>query len=160
MTYGTNAAFTTYHTARGRDVSAYSTTEIDAALLVASTSLDNRYRSAFAGCKVDGRDQANEWPRNGAYDINGDSIAATETPDEVESATYELALQELILPGALALNYSPPKFESVSVDGAVAVKYNLLADASELQTSFQIVDEILSTLMVHSISGLSGAAYL
>lgn len=160
MSYGTFAGFGTYHTARGRDVSAYTEAQVDAALLVASTSLDNNYRSSFAGYKVDGRDQDNEWPRNGAYDINGDSIAATETPDEVISATYELAYQELLLPGALALNYSPSKFDSVSVSGAVAVKYAKLDGSGEFQTSFQIVDELLSNLMVNNVNGLSGVAYL
>lgn len=160
MSYGTFAGFGTYHTARGRDVSAYTETEVDAALLVGSTSLDSQYRSGFAGSKVDGRNQTGEWPRNAAYDINGDSIGATETPDEVTNATYELAYQELLSPGALALNYSPSKFESVSVDGAVAVKYAKLDGASEAQTSFQIVEELIAPLMVMNTSGLSGAAFL
>lgn len=154
--YGTFAGFGTYHTARGTDVSAYEETEVDAALLVATVSLDARYRGAFAGEKTEQRDQDHEWPRTGAYDENGDSIETDEIPVEVLQSTYELALQQLINPGSLSANYTPSDYKSVSVDGAVSITYNERSSASEKKTMFGIVDDIISPLLVVGGSGYSG----
>ena len=154
--YGTNANFTIYHTARGRDVSAYSPAVIDAAGLVGSQSLDGRYRGGFSGEKTDRREQDNEWPRTGASDENGDPIASDEIPIEVENATYELMLQELISPGALSINFTPSPFTKVSVDGAADVEYSQFSGSNEAQTSFHIVDELIAPLIVGFSNGLSG----
>lgn len=154
--YGTFAGFGTYHTARGKSVGIYDEDDVDAALLVATVSLDARYRGAFAGEKTDGRNQDHEWPRTGAYDENGDPIEADETPVEVEQSTYELALQELIKPGSLSANYTPSDYKAVSVDGAVSVTYNERSTASEKRTMFGVVDDIISPLLVVGGSGYSG----
>lgn len=156
MSYGTFANFVTYHTNRGTDVSAYAEAAVDAALIVGSSALDNRYRSYFEGKKAGGRAQVDEWPRTGAYDINGDAIPSDEIPREVENATYELALIQLRTPGALAINYTPSQYQSVAVSGAVSVSFTKFEGAGEVQTKFQIVDEIMSTLMTKSTSALSG----
>lgn len=156
MTYGSFAGFTAYHVARNHDIAAYDEDDVNAALLVGTKSLDGRYRNGFAGEKTARRDQDDEWPRTGAYDENGDPIDTDEIPVEAEYATYELALQELISPGSLSVNYTPSAYQSVSVDGAVSVTYADRSDVSDAQTKFAIVDEIIGPLLVMGGSGYSG----
>jgi hypothetical protein len=55
----------------------------------------------FVGQPVDGRNQALAWPRKNAHDRDGEDIAQTELPREVETATGILAFVELTTPGAL-----------------------------------------------------------
>jgi len=157
--YGTNGGFSTYHTERGRDVSDYTSGEIDAALVVASEWLDAQYRADFMGYKTGGQDQVRDWPRIGAWDVYGYAIADDTIPTAVINATYELALRELQSPGAMSVDYTPSKYTSVSIDGALSVRY---ADrsASDVQKQFPIVAEIMSVLIDSGgRSNLSGASY-
>lgn len=156
MAYGTFAGFVAYHEARGRDVDDYSETQVNGALVVATFALDGRYRSQFPGERTGGRSQENEWPRTGAYDYEGDTIATDETPDEVVNATYEFALQELQTAGSLNATYTPSKYDSVSVDGAVSVTYAKYDSADEAQKQFAVVDQLLAPILVGENSRLSG----
>lgn len=159
--YGTDGGFVAYHTARGReqDIIEYNDAEIEAARLVASEWLDNRYRASFPGTKVGMRAQVREWPRNTAFDVYGYLIPSDSVPTEMDSATYEGALRELKTPGIFSKDYTPPKYESVSIDGAIAVKYAKFGSASEIQTQFQTIDEILRPILTGSgnVSALSGS---
>lgn len=159
--YGTVASFRAYHTARGRDTTSYSDGDIDAAKLIASEWIDNRHRSGFSGTKVGLRDQVREWPRLGAYDIYEYSISSATIPTEIENATYEATLKQLVSPGALSVDFTPSKYKRASVDGAVNVEYFGFVGANEVQTHFQIVDEILAPILTGYGAGsaLSGAAY-
>lgn len=157
--YGSVASFKTYHNARGRDVTAYGDPAILGALLVASESLDARYQSKFPGFKIGQRAQVREWPRTGGIDIYGYSIAADTIPTEVENATYEMALRQLQSPGSLSIDWTPNKYRRASVDGAVAVEYASISSASEAQTQFNVVDEILGPILTaRDISPLSGGS--
>lgn len=158
--YGTVVGFTAYHTARGRAamIEPYEDDEIEAAKLVASEWLDARYHSSFSGTKVGGRAQIRQWPRNSAVDRNYDAIPSDVPPHEVEYATYEATLRQLITPGSLSKDWVPPKYESVSVDGAVSVKYASFYSGTDIQTRFVIIDEILAAILTGCEgSRLSGA---
>lgn len=144
--YGTDAGFRTYHTARGSDVVAFTDPAIAAARLVASEWLDSRYKRSFPGLKVGQRSQIREWPRTGAIDSNGYVIVSDSIPTEVENATYEAALRQLISPGSLSVDWTPNKYRRASVDGAVSVDYREFSSAAEVQTQFAIIDEILSVI--------------
>lgn len=157
--YGTATGFRTYHTARGRDVSAYSDdAEVNAAGLVASEWLDAKYATMFPGLKVGQRDQIREWPRIGGYDRYGYLIASSSVPTEVENATYEAQLRELQAPGALVKDYTPPKYESVSIVGAISVKYRRVDGAMDTQLEIPIVGQILAPILTgcNNASSLSG----
>lgn len=157
--YGSVASFKTYHTARGRDVAAYGDPAIGAALLVASECLDARYQAKFPGFKIGQRAQIREWPRTGGIDIYGYSIAVDTVPTEIENATYELALRQLQSPGSLSVDWTPNKYRRASVDGAVAVEYASFGSSTDIQTQFNVVDEILGPILTaNDISPLSGGA--
>lgn len=101
--YGSLAAALSYHEARGN--AAWTAAGVDdqkreAALLRSSEALDGIYGPRFPGKKAT-RAQVRAWPRVGAVDhCSGEDIPEDETPVEVETATYALALAELTSPGS------------------------------------------------------------
>ena len=82
--------FTAYFTDMGIDVSAYSSAQVQAALVAASRYLDSRYR--WVGEKMN-RDQTTKWPRWGAADEDGYTISVVPIP--VKQATCEAAYRNL-----------------------------------------------------------------
>lgn len=115
--YGTLVDAGTYHADRGNVAwAAGSAPDRTAALVRATDYIDGRYRhrlksgrwqSMFPGERTAGRGQANEWPRTGATDYDGNEIASDEVPIEVKHATYEAALRELTVPGSLSPDFVP-----------------------------------------------------
>lgn len=157
--YGTVAAFRAYHTARGRVTDEYDDDEVEAAKLVASEWLDGRYRSQFPGTKVGQRAQVREWPRVGGIDRDAYAIPSDTVPTEIENAVYEATLRQLLNPGSLSVDWTPPKYKRASVEGAVSVEYAMFASASDVQTRFAVIDDILAPILTGcgETSSLSGA---
>lgn len=156
MNYGTIAEFRQYHEWRGVVIDpAVSDATITAALLVASEWIDNKYRALFDGKKIGLREQVREWPRASATDYYGDAVLSSSVPPEIENATYEAALIQLNAPGTLSVSFTPNAYRSVSIDGALKVEYNSYSDASQIQTEYKRIDEILS-LLVGRAKGGSG----
>lgn len=157
--YGDFAGFQAYHVSHNTDVSMYLQSDVDPALLVGSEWLDGTYRGKFGGLKIGMRAQVREWPRNGANDIYGYYIDPTVPPVEVISATYEAALKHLQKPGALNVDWTPSKFRSASVAGAVAVQYSAAIESvDDIQTRFAIIDQILRPIL-NSFGIEGGAVY-
>jgi hypothetical protein len=159
--YGTAAGFRIYHAARDNPLPADAADDdyVEAKLLKASEWIDGRYRCGFGGLKVGQRAQIRDWPRSAAFDIFGYSIASDVVPTEVENATYEAALKEMNSPGVLSVDYTPPRYKSATVVGAVSVTYNSFNGVLDLQTHFAIVDQILSPILTGMglTSSLSGS---
>lgn len=146
MRYGTAVDFRAYHTERGTLSDIYSDKTVNAALLLASEWIDARFRTLFDGEKIGMREQVREWPRSGAVDFHGDAVATDRVPLEVEHATYEAALVQLVTPGSLSVNYTPSQYSQVSIDGALSVTYMPYSSADQLQTQYKKIEEILSAL--------------
>jgi hypothetical protein len=151
--------FRAYHTARGRDTSQWLDPAVIAAGLVASEWLDGSYRASFPGTKVGYRAQVREWPRTGADDADGYAIASDSVPQEMYNAAYEATYRELTSPGSLLKDYTPGKYKRASVDGAVSVEYATFNAASDIQTQFAVIDQILAPILTGegNLSSLSGA---
>lgn len=147
--YGSAAAFETYHEARGRSIPVdWDTDYIEAALLVASEWLDGKYADRFYGYPTDGYTQTRQWPRTLAY-TNTYPVyvfATDEIPTEVVEAAYEVAWREANEPGCLSVDFTPSKYNSVSIDGAVQVQYNNSLDATGVQKQVEPVERILKPL--------------
>lgn len=115
--YGTLVDAGTYHSDRGNTAWAAGSEPARTAALVRATDyIDQRYRhrlksgrwqSMFRGERTAGRGQPNEWPRTGATDYDDNEIADDVVPVEVEYATYEAALRELVEPGSLSPDFVP-----------------------------------------------------
>lgn len=159
--YGTVSGFAAYHAARGRNPDIFDDDDVNAALLVASEWLDGMYRAEYAGEKVGEREQVREWPRRVAYDVNDDLIPSDAVPVEVDNATYEAAFIEATSPGSLLKNWTPGKYDRVSVDGAISVTYAKFSDGSEAQTQFLTVARAIAPVLTSTgadFAPLSGPA--
>lgn len=145
--YGTAVGFEAYHTARGRDVSAYSTDEANVALLVASEWLDGAFGYRWPGYKVgDRQQQIRDWPRSWVQDREGYPVDADSVPVEIENATYEAALRHLQDDTALLFDYTPNRYKRVSIEGSVSAEY-LSLSAEQVQKQFPIIGQILAPIM-------------
>lgn len=159
--YGDAAGFKAYWLARG-DITAATmdNTAIEAALLVASEWIDQSFRMQFGGDKVGQRAQIREWPRNGAIDIDNHYIASDAIPREVLAATYEATFRQMTTPGVFFKDYTPSKYKSVSISGALSVDY-AIGSAYDFQTQFPAIAAILIPVLTAEgtggFAGLSGS---
>lgn len=157
--YGTVTDADAYHTARGNTTWTGDNDTKTAALQRATDYIDGRYRyqlksgvwqSMFRGTKTDGRSQTLEWPRTGATDYEGVEIPDDEVPTEVENATYEAALRELVSPGSLSPDYTPSSQAIKEKVGPIEVQY-AEAKAPDGKTPTRpvvpVIDEILAPLL-------------
>lgn len=154
--YGTPEGFQEYHEERGNEIPAtVDEADILAKLLVASEWIDNTFGGLFAGQKTGGYLQERQWPRIAAYTNTSPSyvFGENEIPKEVEFATYEAALRELVSPGSLLVDWTPGKYKRVSIDGAVSVEYAQFSSAWEVQKVFPIIEQLLSVLFTAQTDG-------
>lgn len=144
--YGSDSGFRSYHTSRGRDVSAYDNDQISGARLVASEWLDDSFRDQFQGLKVAPSTQEREWPRTSVVDYYGYAVSSLSVPVQVERATYEAAYRELQTAGALSTDARAKPYTQVRIEGAIAVSYGN-QDAESLKLQMPIIGQILSYLL-------------
>lgn len=158
--YGTLQGFKDYQSGRGNStiIVDLEDSQIETALLIASEWLDNTYRNVWPGEKFGQRGQVRDWPRSDAFDFNKDPVDYKTVPIEVERATYEAALRHILNPGSLSVDWTPNRYNRVSVDGAISVQYRNFIQASEVQTRYAIIDQMLSVLISGqgNVSDLSG----
>lgn len=149
--------FTAYHEERGRELpGTWDDAYINAALLIASEWIDNTYGPSFIGQKFGGFLQDREWPRLGAVidDAKYAYVFPTdEIPEQVISAVYEAAWRQALTPGSLIVDYTPGKYKSVNVQGAISVEYAQFSSASAIQTTYPIIDQLLYWLIDGSSDG-------
>lgn len=122
-------------------------TDREGALIRATQWLDATYRSRFPGAKVGGRSQSLQWPRTGAVDADGNTIADDEIPTEIMQATCEAALRELSSPGSLSPDYNNSQRVVSEKVGDLAVTYSDSASAADMTPVFSIIDGILEGLL-------------
>lgn len=156
--YGTVADADAYHLARGNTAWAGTNPQKEAALTRGSDYVDLRYRwmtscghweSMFPGQRTGGRAQEREWPRTGAVDYSGNPIPDDEVPIEVEHATYEAALRELVSPGSLSPDFIPGGQVTKEKVGPVEVQYaeaKWNPNATPNRPIVPVIDEILAPL--------------
>lgn len=143
--YGTDAGYKAWADARGVAYGAYTDAQIAAARLRASEFIDAEYGASFPGLKTSGRSQDRAWPRSGAYDIEGYSIASTVVPDEIVNATYEGTKRELASAGSLA--------PDVKAGGGVVTRVKAgsteveFANNGATSATFKAIRQALSTLI-------------
>lgn len=158
--YGTLAGAESYHADRGNTAWTGSDIVKQAALVRASAYIDGRYRlrwpsgrwvSQFPGVKAGGRAQQLEWPRSGAIDYEYQPIPADTVPDEVERATYEAALRELVVPGSLSPDYSPSSLIKSETVGPLKTDYAVAeasaGDSPPNRPVIPAIDEILAPVL-------------
>jgi hypothetical protein len=149
VSYGTLAGSKTYHAARGNTAwAAADDADLEISLLRGSEYVDFMFRAQFPGTKTGLRNQVREWPREWAFDTDGEAIGPTVIPVEVENATYEAALRELASPGSLMPDVTLGRqITEASVDGAVAVKYTGATGLQGMRPTVSVVGSILAPVL-------------
>lgn len=125
----------------------------EGALIRATQWLDATYKSRYPGLRLQGRTQPLQWPRSGAYDVDGNEIAEDEIPQEIMAATCEAALRELSSPGSLAPDYNNSQRVVSEKVGDLAVTYSDSTSAADMTPVFSMIDGILSSLFVATQDG-------
>lgn len=149
MFYGNVDDFKEYFTLRGKIVPEdWDNSKIESALLVSSEWLDNQFENSWIGYKIDFK-QERSWPRQSAVVQSFPYYAykTDEIPEQVVKATYEAAFRELTEQGSLQVDFTPNKYKSVSVDGAISVEYANVSYASGTQLEIPIIQNLMSILM-------------
>ncbi len=131
------------------------TGDAEAALVRATAWIDNTYRARFSGSRLNGRDQALEWPRSNVYDNAGEAVDDDAVPTEIVNATCEAAIRELTEAGSLAPDLDRGGQIKELGAGSVRVVYGANAPNT---TTFQIIDGILAGLLGASASPFTARA--
>lgn len=121
-----------------------STADKHAALRRGTAWIDDTYRSRYPGCRVKGRGQGLEWPRDHARDGGGNIIEADEIPVELINATIEASARELAEPNSLAPDLDRGGQIKTIKAGSVEIDYGGTASPN---TTFQAIDNVLSGLL-------------
>lgn len=153
---------TAYHTAMGNAAKwGVDTTLQGAALLRASVSMDNTYRSRLSGTKTGGKAQEREWPRTDAYDVNGEAYGTDEVPQDWLYAVYEGALRELLSPGAMAPDYDgSKKVKSERKKVGQLEKDVEYFESDSASTTYSAIDGYLSSVLLPPTNTRTGFVYL
>lgn len=135
-----------YHSNRGSIAWASATEPAkEQALRRATSWLDATYLTLLPGLRTSGRSQALEWPRSGAADRGGFTIANDEIPVEVKNACAEAALRELETPGVLAQDVAPDDRKILTeVKG---IKWQVVGEDGKLQVKVQAADNHMSRII-------------
>lgn len=142
--YGSVSDADAYHEARANSKWAGDDAAKTAALVRASSWIDATYGLRFPGTRAGGREQVLAWPRVNASDASGEVIADDEVPAEIERATYEAALREIIAPGSLSPDLKRGgRIKSVGA-GSARVEY---MDGAPGGTVFTSIEGILASLV-------------
>lgn len=149
--YGTLDDAAAYMAARGY---AWTGTDADkeAALLRGSEYVDTLglVRPCFwVGTKTGGRSQVRQWPRTGAVDGFGESIASDEIPQEIIEASYQAGYRELANPGSLNPDYvASDTFKQAKV-GPLEVTYATSSDPDAIPTKpvVSVINDLIGPLL-------------
>lgn len=147
--YVTVAECDAYHEARGNsdwtEVSTSPDQGKSAAIVRATAALDATYGGRFPGYRLLARAQGLEWPREGAYDREYNTVASDEVPQEIKDACCEMALRELIEAGSMMPDLERGGNIRAMTAGSVSIEYGSNATAT---TTFQLIAGILNRLML------------
>ncbi len=125
---------TAYHAARGNAEWAsgsYSEGDREAAIRRATAFLSNSF--TWAGLRTHARNQALAWPRSGVVDQEGNGIDSDEIPIEVSDACAEIALRELVSPGAMNPDFTSSELVKREKIGQIEVEYALRSANADAQ---------------------------
>lgn len=136
----------TYHSDRGNATWTGQDADKEAAIRRASAFLDASFH--WKGYKINGRDQAMPWPRSGVVDKEGYPVAANVVPVEIQRASAEIALKELVSQGSMTPEFvASERIKSEKV-GSLATTYDLTrSDPESVRPVLLIVQDLIAGLL-------------
>jgi hypothetical protein len=148
-----------YHTARGNSAWTGADAVKEPAIRRATAFLSNSYR--WAGGRTHGRRQALAWPRGGVVDEEGIGIESNEIPIEIMDACAEIALRELITPGAMNPDFKASELVKSEKVGQIAVEYALSSMNADGQRPVLLIvrDMITQFLAVGVGNSIVGSSF-
>lgn len=149
---------TTYHADRGNSTwaaSTYSTAQREAAIIRATDYLSEAFN--WQGFRANARVQALGWPRYDVEDRDCNPIPSDEIPREIQKATAEVALIELVTPNVMKPTYKAhDRLKSVGA-GPARVEYAVGSlDAKGARQTILAVRDLVAPLTKGGGSAISG----
>lgn len=154
--------FATYCGDRGLDVSAYTDTQKEQAIIRATDFLNESL--PWAGLKVRERnhqlgEQPMSWPRTYLVDEKGFDVLDNVVPEEVKKASCELAFYELGNPRSMAATYTPHSRQKAVRLGPISVTYETSNTRAEgARPQLLVVRDLISQFLERQISNISGGS--
>lgn len=147
-----------YFLAKGSTTWTGTDTLKEAAIRRATAFMSDGY--TWAGYRSKNRDQALAWPRSGVIDAEGNGIDSDEIPIEVKRATAEIALRELITPGAMTPDFTRSDLVKREKIDSIEIEYALAGTSAEDQRPVLTIvrDMIGQFLLKSSGNRLAGAS--
>ncbi|NLS03616.1 hypothetical protein HGP14_09620 [Rhizobium sp. P32RR-XVIII] len=131
----------------------------EGAIRRATAFLSNSYQ--WQGYKRQGRPQALAWPRVDVTDREGWGVAFDAVPVEIQKATAEVALRELVSPGSMNPDFLASEQVKREKIGQIEVEYlNANASAQSARPILLIVQDIIGPLLCKGAgNSLVGSSY-
>lgn len=129
-----------YHAGRGNAAwssDIYDDEGRERAIRRATAFLSNSF--TWAGIRSKNRNQALAWPRSGVVDQEGNGIKADEIPIEIADACAEIALRELVSPGAMNPDFTSSELVKREKVGQIEVEYALSSTNADAQRPVLLV---------------------
>lgn len=147
--YASLADATAYHAANGNaSWAAAASGDQETALRRATAWIDATYRGRWQGSRVNGRDQALDWPRYNVTDLGGWPVDYATIPAEVVNATCEAAVREVVTPFCLTPDVVIGREKILTgVKGITWTPMRAAASAADLQPVLTAVDGLLGSLL-------------
>jgi hypothetical protein len=148
-----------YHTANGNSTWTGDDSLKEQAIRRATAFISSGY--AWAGYRTRGRKQSLAWPRAGVVDREGYAILIDEIPVEVKNAVAEIALRELVSPGAMNPDFIAASVVKREQVGSLSVEYanSFISAESQRPVLMAVADMISQFLCGGGSSSLVGEAY-
>lgn len=142
-----------YHTAKGNTTWTGTDALKENAIRRATDFLCNSY--TWKGLRTHGRSQALMWPRAGAYDQEGYGIPPDQIPIEIQNATAEVALRELVTPGAMNPDFVASDLVKKETIGPMSVEYALTSVSADAQRPVLLIVRDMIGQFLDSAAGNS-----
>jgi hypothetical protein len=132
-----------YHSVRGNATWTGTDEAKEQALRRASAFLSNAYQ--WAGWQTRPRIQSLAWPRAEVVDQDGFLVRSDEVPVEIRQATCEVALRELVSPGAMNPDVTTAETVKSVTAGSVSVQFaNASAGPGANRPVLMVVRDLIS----------------
>lgn len=136
----------TYHAARGNSEWTGDNEAKEASIRRATAFLSNSY--TWAGLRTHNRAQSLAWPRAGVCDAEGNGIASDEIPVEIKDACAEIALRELVTPGAMNPDFTQSEMVKREKIGQIEVEYlNASSNADAQRPVLLVVRDLIGAFL-------------
>lgn len=103
----------------------------EAAIRRATAFISNSF--TWQGIRTRGRSQALQWPRSGVVDAEGYGINSDEIPIEIQNAVAEIALREIVEPGAMNPDFKASELVKREKVGPLETEYALSNTSADAQ---------------------------